>query len=271
MQQNLGSVCVDRLVVAASLKLNLHPDPSTPYMYIRRLLLETVFVYLRSAACKAEVTRLKALHTVRARATASRPCNRGTDSFNPLTSPFPLTSYHHHFNNTRLIEMASLTLFGSIVPVHAWSITAALACILVLAVLVNVLQQTLLPKSSQPPLVFHWLPFIGSTVTYGIDPFKFLFRCQAKVRICVSQNVFDNLVTWMLTLIAKYGDIFTFILLGRKVTVYLGSKGNQFILNGKLKDVNAEEIYSVLTTPVFGKDVIYDVPNAKFMEQKKVC
>lgn len=74
----------------------------------------------------------------------------------------------------------------------------------------------------------------------------------------------------MLTLIAKYGDIFTFILLGRKVTVYLGSKGNQFILNGKLKDVNAEEIYSVLTTPVFGKDVIYDVPNAKFMEQKKV-
>ena len=68
----------------------------------------------------------------------------------------------------------------------------------------------------------------------------------------------------------KYGDVFTFILLGRKVTVYLGPKGNQFILNGKLKDVNAEEIYSVLTTPVFGEGVIYDVPNAKFMEQKKV-
>lgn len=64
--------------------------------------------------------------------------------------------------------------------------------------------------------------------------------------------------------------MYTFILLGRKVTVYLGKHGNQFILNGKLKDVNAEEIYSVLTTPVFGKDVIYDVPNAKFMEQKKV-
>ena len=68
----------------------------------------------------------------------------------------------------------------------------------------------------------------------------------------------------------KYGNIFTFILLGRKVTVYLGPKGNQFILNGKLKDVNAEEIYAVLTTPCFGKDVIYDCPNAKFMEQKKV-
>jgi sterol 14-demethylase len=53
--------------------------------------------------------------------------------------------------------------------------------------------------------------------------------------------------------------------------VYLGRQGNEFILNGKLKDVNAEEIYTVLTTPVFGKDVVYDCPNAKLMEQKKVC
>lgn len=50
----------------------------------------------------------------------------------------------------------------------------------------------------------------------------------------------------------------------------LGTKGNDFILNGKLKDVNAEEIYTPLTTPVFGKDVVYDCPNAKLMEQKKV-
>lgn len=49
----------------------------------------------------------------------------------------------------------------------------------------------------------------------------------------------------------------------------LGTKGNDFILNGKLKDVNAEEIYSPLTTPVFGKDVVYDCPNSKLMEQKK--
>jgi len=35
--------------------------------------------------------------------------------------------------------------------------------------------------------------------------------------------------------------------------------------------VNAEEIYTVLTTPVFGKDVVYDCPNSKLMEQKKVC
>lgn len=75
----------------------------------------------------------------------------------------------------------------------------------------------------------------------------------------------------MLTLVAlQYGDIFTFILLGKKTTVCLGTKGNEFILNGKLKDVCAEEVYSPLTTPVFGRHVVYDCPNAKLMEQKKV-
>ena len=68
----------------------------------------------------------------------------------------------------------------------------------------------------------------------------------------------------------QYGDVFTFILLGKRTTVCLGVKGNDFILNGKHKDLNAEEIYSPLTTPVFGKDVVYDCPNAKLMEQKKV-
>lgn len=50
----------------------------------------------------------------------------------------------------------------------------------------------------------------------------------------------------------------------------LDTKGNNFILNGKHKDVNAEEIYNPLTGPVFGKDVVYDCPNSKLMEQKKV-
>jgi len=54
------------------------------------------------------------------------------------------------------------------------------------------------------------------------------------------------------------------------MTVAVGPAGNDFILNGKLKDVCAEEIYTPLTTPVFGKDVVYDCPNAKLMEQKKV-
>lgn len=67
----------------------------------------------------------------------------------------------------------------------------------------------------------------------------------------------------------QHGDIFTFILFGKKMTVYLGLEGNEFVLNGKLENLNAEEVYSPLTTPVFGRDIIYDCPNAKLMEEKK--
>ena len=140
-------------------------------------------------------------------------------------------------------------------PISAWLSRAsswqiigiAFATLITASILLNVLRQLLARNPNEPPIVFHWVPFIGSTITYGIDPYKFFFACRE-----------------------KYGDVFTFILLGKKTTVCLGTKGNDFILNGKLRDVNAEEIYSPLTTPVFGKDVVYDCPNVKLMEQKKV-
>ncbi|GKT42298.1 eburicol 14-alpha-demethylase [Colletotrichum spaethianum] len=122
-------------------------------------------------------------------------------------------------------------------------IVTIVGAVIFLSVLLNVASQILFKNSNEPPMVFHWFPFIGSTVIYGMDP-------QPSSR-------------------PTYGDIFTFVLLGKKTTVALGPQGNDFILNGKLKDVNAEEIYTVLTTPVFGRDVVYDCPNAKLMEQKK--
>ncbi|KAF2092824.1 14-alpha sterol demethylase Cyp51B [Rhizodiscina lignyota] len=125
-------------------------------------------------------------------------------------------------------------------------VASVIASFIVLSIVTNVLRQLLFKNPNEPPIVFHWVPFVGSTITYGMDPYKFFFGCRE-----------------------KYGDVFTFILLGKKTTVCLGTKGNDFILNGKLKDVNAEEIYSPLTTPVFGSDVVYDCPNSKLMEQKK--
>nr|AWJ58298.1 14-alpha sterol demethylase [Aspergillus pseudoviridinutans] len=127
-------------------------------------------------------------------------------------------------------------------------LTAYLAVAMLTAILLNVVYQLFfrLWNRTEPPMVFHWVPFLGSAISYGIDPYKFFFACRE-----------------------KYGDIFTFILLGQRTTVYLGVQGNEFILNGKLKDVNAEEVYSPLTTPVFGSDVVYDCPNSKLMEQKK--
>lgn len=50
----------------------------------------------------------------------------------------------------------------------------------------------------------------------------------------------------------------------------MGPSGNDFILHAKLKDANARDIYGDLTTPVFGKGVVYDCDDARFMEQKKV-
>ena len=39
------------------------------------------------------------------------------------------------------------------------------------------------PKSpTEPPVVFHWLPIIGSAVQYGNDPINFFLRCREKVR-----------------------------------------------------------------------------------------
>ncbi|KAG8720037.1 Lanosterol 14-alpha-demethylase [Ceratobasidium sp. 394] len=117
----------------------------------------------------------------------------------------------------------------------------------VLAIVINVAWQLLIPRDpSLPPLVFHYVPIIGSAVAYGNDPLGFFFSCRE-----------------------KYGDLFTFVLLGRQMTVALGPKGSNFILGGKLSQVSAEDAYTHLTTPVFGKDVVYDVPNHVLMEQKK--
>ncbi|KAK0542276.1 Lanosterol 14-alpha-demethylase [Tilletia horrida] len=139
----------------------------------------------------------------------------------------------------------------NITPLQNFSLGAQIGILagggLVLAIVLNVLSQLLLPQDrSLPPLVFHYVPIIGSAVTYGIDPYKFFFDCRE-----------------------KYGDVFTFVLLGRKVTVALGAKGNNLILNGKLSHVSAEAAYTHLTTPVFGKEVVFDVPNHVLMEQKK--
>ncbi|MBW0506115.1 hypothetical protein O181_045830 [Austropuccinia psidii MF-1] len=116
-----------------------------------------------------------------------------------------------------------------------------------LVVLVHVLDQLLLPKNpTAPPLVFHFFPVIGSALAYGLDPYGFLESCRR-----------------------KYGNVFTFVLLKKKMTVALGPAGNSLVLNGKLSEVNAEEAYTALTTPVFGTEVVYDCPNALLMQQKK--
>ncbi|KAK1919387.1 hypothetical protein P3342_009111 [Pyrenophora teres f. teres] len=121
-----------------------------------------------------------------------------------------------------------------------------LLALCIVYIFVNIIRQLLLPNTKEPPVVFHWFPWLGSAITYGKDPYKFLFAAKA-----------------------KHGDVFTFVLLGRNVTVHLGVAGNDFVFNGKETHVNAEEIYGPLCNPVFGEGVVYDCPNSKLMEQKK--
>ncbi|KAJ1033819.1 hypothetical protein NDA16_000029 [Ustilago loliicola] len=142
-------------------------------------------------------------------------------------------------------QLFALTpLADSSASVKAISLAIAVPFI---AILLNVASQLLLPKPKNlPPVVFHFVPIIGSAIYYGIDPYKFFFECRE-----------------------KYGDVFTFVLLGRRITVALGPKGSNLVFNAKHQQVTAEDAYTHLTTPVFGKEVVYDVPNAVFMEQKK--
>jgi sterol 14alpha-demethylase len=127
------------------------------------------------------------------------------------------------------------------------TVVSGLFTLIVISIITNLIRQLFFPNGRKPPVVFHLLPAIGSTVDYGKDPYAFFFKCRE-----------------------KYGDVFTFGMLGMKVTAFLGPKGNEFILNGKLKDLNAEEVYGPLTIPVFGKGVIYDIDNARFMDQKRL-
>ena len=110
----------------------------------------------------------------------------------------------------------------------------------------HIVSQLLPRDKSKPPVIFHLVPFLGSAVSYGTRPYEFFAEHRK-----------------------RFGDVFTFVLLGRKVTVMLGPAGSEQILNGKLAHVNAEEAYTGLTTPVFGTEVVYDVPNHVLMEQKK--
>lgn len=60
---------------------------------------------------------------------------------------------------------------------------------LVVVILLNVFQQLFFRNNKEPPIVFHWLPFIGSAISYGIDPYKFFFSCGEKVCFAAEEHL----------------------------------------------------------------------------------
>ncbi|KAG1151301.1 hypothetical protein G6F37_001607 [Rhizopus arrhizus] len=114
-------------------------------------------------------------------------------------------------------------------------------------VIINILNQWFGPKNpKEPPVVFSWIPFMGNAVEFGINPIAFLQKCQK-----------------------KYGDVFTFYMVGKRVTVFLNADGNQFVFNAKQNLTSAADAYNHMTKHVFGPEVVYDAPHSIFMEQKK--
>lgn len=98
-----------------------------------------------------------------------------------------------------------------------------------------------------PPYIPSSIPFLGHAITFGKSPIEFL------------ENAYE-----------KYGPVFSFTMVGKTFTYLLGSDAATLMFNSKNEDLNAEDVYSKLTTPVFGKGVAYDVPNPIFLEQKKM-
>jgi sterol 14alpha-demethylase len=63
----------------------------------------------------------------------------------------------------------------------ASQVAVAIAGVIALLVTFNIAQQIFFANPNEPPVVFHLLPFFGSTVEYGIDPPRFFKKMRAKV------------------------------------------------------------------------------------------
>lgn len=61
-------------------------------------------------------------------------------------------------------------------------VAAGFVAFITLTVVLNVLKQLLFKNPNEPPIVFHWFPVIGNTISYGMDPYKFFFQAKEKVR-----------------------------------------------------------------------------------------
>ncbi|KAJ2957324.1 hypothetical protein NQZ79_g6950 [Umbelopsis isabellina] len=127
----------------------------------------------------------------------------------------------------------SIALYGSLATITGFTI--------------HILSQLVVKSDpKKPPVVFHFVPWLGNAVVFGMQPIKFLQDCQK-----------------------KYGDVFTFKMAGMTITACMGADGNQFVFNSKQNLSSAAAAYNHMTKYVFGSDVVYDAPHNIFMEQKR--
>uniref|UniRef100_A0A672Z7N2 Lanosterol 14-alpha demethylase n=1 Tax=Sphaeramia orbicularis TaxID=375764 RepID=A0A672Z7N2_9TELE len=155
-------------------------------------------------------------------------------------------------NMSMHLYQISSRLLGDTVEKMNDNLTCVVLAASVITLTLGYVSKILLKQTSEkdlkyPPYIPSSVPFLGHAVAFGKSPIEFL------------ENAYD-----------KYGPVFSFTMVGKTFTYLLGSEAATLLFNSKNDDLNAEDVYSKLTTPVFGKGVAYDVPNPIFLEQKKM-
>ncbi|KAG7240969.1 hypothetical protein INR49_026147 [Caranx melampygus] len=140
----------------------------------------------------------------------------------------------------------STKLLGDTVGKMNENLTSIVLAASVITLTLGYISKMLLKQSSDkdlkyPPYIPSSIPFLGHAIAFGRSPIEFL------------EEAYEN-----------------FTMVGKTFTYLLGSEAATLMFNSKNDDLNAEDVYSRLTTPVFGKGVAYDVPNPIFLEQKKM-
>lgn len=89
-------------------------------------------------------------------------------------------SFEVNWSSTMGSKILALNIPGT-APLRtaSWSWLAVYGLLLVIAI--HVLRQQLPRKKSEPPVIFHWIPFVGNAISYGTDPCKFYKQCREQV------------------------------------------------------------------------------------------
>lgn len=74
------------------------------------------------------------------------------------------------------MESLSQLIIGQVLRISGYGFALVL-----ISVILNVINQLFFYKKHEPPVVFHWFPFLGSTIAYGMDPYQFFLSCRQKV------------------------------------------------------------------------------------------
>lgn len=99
------------------------------------------------------------------------------------------------------------------------------------------------PGMKVPPELAGGLPFLGHAIEFHRDPAGLLHRGRD-----------------------KFGEIFSFLLAGKMVTVLTGPQANEAFFHAPDDQLSAKEAYQ-FTIPIFGKGIAYDVSPDVMSEQ----